>query len=433
MRAQAFYAGARKLVETDTSFGWQTPLKLHHELKTHVEILRKENNASRSDLKQSFYTGRDKMASTSLPVDISILEDQVIEVSEMEDAMEECMMFVKKLSETSLTEMEKEKNKLQELLQKAEREMKNMKQALKRSCSKRDEWRDKCLLERDGKTHADRQLKDAKQRIQKMEALLEEQKTSLKNLQQQKIRSAETVKDLKDKITAQKNAKQQLDDELAEVKTTLQKAIAENDELQKRLFDESQKSMHRANAEEEQLAALKTQLVNEKAKFETFEEESAERTRHLEENLAKQQAINKRLSDEAEAHMSELEGKVSIAEGTVTRLEKRNEELRANLSNAQKDSEQFEGRLKRVRSENDLMVNQKDKRIHELVEELKETKERLREAEARAEKESARNDPKVSGCLHFMTASLTHVFNEPDTQGRSQPDNFIIIIHFFRN
>jgi chromosome segregation ATPase len=337
------------------------------------------------------------MASTSLPVDISILEDQVIEVTEMEDAMEECMMFVKKLSETSLTEMEKEKQKLQELLQKAEKEMKNMKQALKRSCSKRDEWREKCLFERDGKTHVDRQFKDAKQRIQKMEAVIEEQKNSAKTWQQQKSRSAETVKDLKEKIAAQKTAKQQFEDELCVVKTNLGKVKAENDELQKRLFNESQKSMHRANVGEDQLAGLKTQLAHEKTKFESFEKECAERIRHLEEKLAEQQAINKRLSDEAEAHISELEGKLCTSEDTVTQLEKCNEELRIKLSNAENDSEQFEGRLQKVRSENEIAVNQKNKRIHELVDELKETKERLKDIEVRAEKESSRNDAKVSG------------------------------------
>ena len=328
------------------------------------------------------------MASTSLPVDISILEDQVIEVTEMEDAMEECMMFVKKLSETSLTEMEKEKQKLQELLQKAEKEMKNMKQALKRSCSKRDEWRDKCLFERDGKTHVDRQLKDAKQRIQKMESVLEEHKSSLKNLQQQKTRSAETVKDLKEKIAAQKTTKKQLDDELGEVKTTLEKVKAENEELQKRLFSESQKSMQRANAGDDQLAGLKTQLAREKTKFESLEKECAEKICHFEEKLGEQQDINKRLSDEAEAHISDLQGKLSISEDRVTQLEERNEELRMKLSNAENDSEQLEGNLQKVRSENEIQVNQKDTRIHDLLEELKVTKERLKDAELRAEKVS---------------------------------------------
>ncbi len=344
------------------------------------------------------------MASTSLPVDISILEDQIIEVTEMEDAMEECMMFVKKLSETSLTEMEKEKQKLQELLQKAEKEMKNMKQALKRSCSKRDEWRDKCLFERDGKTHVDRQLKDAKQRVQKMEAAIEEHKSNLKGLQQQKTRSAETVKDLKEKIAAQKTTKQQLDDELCETKTTLGKVKAENDELQKRLFNVSQKSIHRANAGEDQLAGLKAQLAHEKTKFESLEKDCDERIRHLEEKLTEQQAINKRLSDEAEVHISELEGKLSISENTVTQHEKRNEELRTKLSNAENDSEKFEGHLQKVRSDNEIVVNQKDARIHELVEELKETKDKLKDAELRAEKESTRNNAKVSGiALSYRT------------------------------
>jgi hypothetical protein len=67
------------------------------------------------------------------------------------------------------------------------------------------------------------------------------------------------------------------------------------------------------------------------------------------------------------------------------------------LSNAENDSEQFEGRLQKVRSENEIAVNQKNKRIHELVDELKEAKERLKDIEVRAEKESSRNDAKVSG------------------------------------
>ena len=333
------------------------------------------------------------MASTSLPVDISILEDQVIEVTEMEDAMEECMMFVKKLSETSLTEMEKEKQKLQELLQKAEKEMRNMKQALKRSCSKRDEWRDKCLLERDAKTHIDRQLKETKQRIQKMDAVIEEHKNSVKGLQQQKNRSAETVKELKEKITAQKTAKKQVEDELCEVKTALGKLKQENDELQKRLFTESQKAMHRANAEEDQLTGLKTQLAHEKTKVESFEKDYTERVRHLEEKLAKQQALNKNLSDEAEANISELEGKLDASQETVTKLERCKEELRARLSNAERDTEQIEGRLKKVRSENEIVVNEKAKRIRDLVEELKETKERMKKEDG--EGESARNNLKV--------------------------------------
>ena len=336
------------------------------------------------------------MASTSLPVDISILEDQVIEVTEMEDAMEECMMFVKKLSETSLTEMEQEKKKLQELLQKAEKEMKNTKQALKRSCSKRDEWRDKCLLERDGRAHVDRQLKDSKQRIQKMEAVIEEQKNSVKSLQQQKSRSSELVKDLKDKIAAQKTAKEKLESELTDVKATMGKITADNDVLQKRLYEESQKSLHRANAEEDKLAELKTQLALEKSKFESFEKDCAEQIRHLEEKLTEQQGINKRLSDEAEAHISELDGRLNISENTVLQLEKCNEELRVKLSNTLKNSEQFEGDLQRVRSENEIVVNKKDKRIHELIEELKDTKKKLKNNETQTDEQSSRNGLKVS-------------------------------------
>jgi hypothetical protein len=50
------------------------------------------------------------------------------------------------------------------------------------------------------------------------------------------------------------------------------------------------------------------------------------------------------------------------------------------------------------------VVNQKDARIHELVEELKETKEKLKDAELRAEKESTRNNAKVSGiALSYRT------------------------------
>ena len=326
-----------------------------------------------------------------MPVDISILEDQIIEVTEMEDAMEECMMFVKKLSETSLTEMEKEKQKLQELLQKAEKEMRNTKQALKRSCSKRDEWRDKCLLERDAKTHADRQLKDAKQRIQKMETVVEEHKNSLKSLQQQKARSAETAKDLRDKVVAQKAIKQQLEDELCEVKKTLEKVKSDNEELQKRLHDESQKSIHRANVGEDQLAALKRQLATEKAKFASFETECAGRIRHLEEKISEQQTINKKLSDEAEAHISELEAKASTNEGVVIQLRKCNEELRGNLKDVEEDSEQFEGRLEALRLENKAVVDQKDKRIRELVEELKDTKKKMTDSEM----ERSRGDAKV--------------------------------------
>jgi chromosome segregation ATPase len=80
----------------------------------------------------------------------------------------------------------------------------------------------------------------------------------------------------------------------------------------------------------------------------------------------------------------------------VAQLEKRNEELRTKLSNAENDSEKFEGNLQKVCSENDIVVNQKDTRIRELLEELKVTKEGLKDAELRAEQERARNDAKVS-------------------------------------
>lgn len=315
----------------------------------------------------------ENMAS-SLPIDISILEDQVIEVTEMEDAMEECMMFVKKLSETSLTEMEKEKLKLQELLEKAEKEMKNMKQALKRSCSKRDEWRDKCLLERDAKGHLDRQLKDAKQRVQKMEVTVEESKNSVKCLQQQKNRSADTVKELKERISAQRSAKELLEDELSEVKESLTEAEKESEELRKRLFEECQHSMSRMDEDEDRVIDLETQLSDEKHRFESLEKESAERTSLLEEKLTEQQVINKRLSEEAETHVSELEQKVKKSDASVTQMERYNEELRSKLAKAEKDVENLEERLREVREENEIVVGQKDKRIRELNGELKERK-----------------------------------------------------------
>ena len=310
----------------------------------------------------------------SLPIDISILEDQVIEVTEMEDAMEECMMFVKKLSETSLTEMEKEKFKLQELLEKAEKEMKNMKQALKRSCSKRDEWRDKCLLERDTKAHLDRQLKEAKQRMQKMETAIDENKNNLKTLQQQKNRNAEAVKEMKERISAQRSAKGLLEDELAEMKKSLAELEKENEELREKLFKECQKSSSRRDQDEDRVIDLETQLAERKQRFQSFEKECFEKIKHVEEKLVEQQTINKRLSEEAEVDISAMEDKVKTGDDSLSRVRRCNEELRTKLAKAEKDVENIEGHLREVREENEIAVAQKEKRIRDLIEELKDRK-----------------------------------------------------------
>lgn len=325
---------------------------------------------------------------SSLPIDISILEDQVIEVTEMEDAMEECMMFVKKLSETSLTEMEKEKLKLQELLQKAEKEMKNMKQALKRSCSKRDEWRDKCLSERDAKGHIERQLKEAKQRMQKMEATIDENKNSLKSLHQQKTRSTETIKELKERISAQKSAKELLEDELAIVKKSLAEVEKESEELRKRLFEECQQSQNRKDQDEDHVIDLQTQLMEGKRRFQSLEKEYSERVSLLEEKLVEQQQINKDLSEEAENHISELEEKVKRGDISLSQVEGYNEELRTKLMKTEKDVENLENRLHEAREENEIAIGLKDKRIRDLIEELN---DRKKPAEHTSENDDAKS------------------------------------------
>lgn len=318
----------------------------------------------------------------SLPVDISILEDQVIEVTEMEDAMEECMMFVKKLSETSLTEMEKEKLKLQELLQKAEKEMKNMKHALKRSCCKRDEWRDKCLMERDGKMFVERQLKETKQRIQKLETATEEHKNALK---QHKTRSAEVVKDLKEKLGFQKTVKLQMEDKLCQVQNNLKELNEKNEELQKQLFDKTQEKIQNDSEYEHQIQTLKTQISQEKTNHETVEDERNEQVCRLQEKLAEGQEINKKLSIEADAHVSELEEKLKRSEEQVKNLKKFNDDLSAKLTKVRNDSEKFDARLEKVLSEKAIQCSERDTRIDDLLDELKKTKESMKDNEAQTE------------------------------------------------
>ena len=64
--------------------------------------------------------------------DMSIVEHDVLEVYEVKDnALQECMMFVKKLSETSLRDLETERNNLNDLLTEAEKEVTKLKTSLK--------------------------------------------------------------------------------------------------------------------------------------------------------------------------------------------------------------------------------------------------------------------------------------------------------------
>ena len=208
--------------------------------------------------------------------DMSIVEHEVLEVYEVQDgALQECMMFVKKLSETSLRDLESERSNLNDLLKEAEREVTKLKLSLKTANSNVDQLTTALKVEKEQRLKVEDRLRIVKETEDELKTELRQSKESssaLQKLNQEKNEALVTAEDTVTKLTAEKES---LKEELENLQRLRSQDEEETNVIHQRLLKEQEKAFQIEEQRDEMVSQLNKELTELKTNL-LFQKEQAD-------------------------------------------------------------------------------------------------------------------------------------------------------------
>ena len=333
--------------------------------------------------------------------DMSIVEHEVLEVYEVQDgALQECMMFVKKLSETSLRDLESERSNLNDLLKEAEREVTKLKLSLKTANSNVDQLTTALKVEKEERLKVEDRLRIVKEMEHELKTELRQSKESssaLQKLNQEKNEALVTAEDTVTKLTAEKES---LKEELENLQRLRSQDEEETNVIHQRLLKEQEKAFQIEEQRDEMVSQLNKELTELKTNLLFQKEQADAEIAQLRQKLDLEQKMNESLSNEADSCVNDIKRQLvkvtrentEIQESKETFLERLNtaeEEistLRKNLNEEKQKREKLyqdnksdlaatRSQLEKSTSENKLLLSEKDaveKSLRSLEEEKKE-------------------------------------------------------------
>lgn len=255
--------------------------------------------------------------------DMSIVEDNVLEVYEVEDgALQECMMFVKKLSETSLRELETERNNLNDLLAEAEKEVNKLKTSLKKANENVEELTSNVKAEKEQRHKVEDLLETVQTTVDELKIELSRSNDSAEDLQkitQEKTRALTEANEVIAKITEEKKA-------LLEEITKLQRLRSQEEEdtnaIHQRLLKEQEKVLVLEEKHEEEISQLNQELTEVQSYLTSLKEQTAAEVAQLKQKLDLEQKMNESLSNEADSCVDDIKKQ-------LVKVSRVNEEMQA--------------------------------------------------------------------------------------------------------
>jgi len=239
--------------------------------------------------------------------DMSIVEHEVLEVYEVQDgALQECMMFVKKLSETSLRDLETERNNLNDLLKEAEKEVTNLKTSLKTANSNVEELTATMKVEREQRLKLEGSLRTVEAMANELKTELRQSRESasaLQKLNQEKSDALTKAEEVVAKLTAEKDS---LEEELENLRRLRSQDEEGTNAIHQRLLKEQEKTFRIEERREEEVAKLSKELIEAKKNFSLQKEQADAEVAQLRQKLDLELRMNERLSNEADSCVSDI-------------------------------------------------------------------------------------------------------------------------------
>ena len=238
---------------------------------------------------------------------MSIVEHEVLEVYEVQDgALQECMMFVKKLSETSLRDLETERNNLNDLLKEAEKEVTNLKTSLKTANSNVEELTATMKVEREQRLKLEGSLRTVEAMANELKTELRQSRESasaLQKLNQEKSDALTKAEEVVAKLTAEKDS---LEEELENLRRLRSQDEEGTNAIHQRFLKEQEKTFRIEERREEEVAKLSKELIEAKKNFSLQKEQADAEVAQLRQKLDLELRMNERLSNEADSCVSDI-------------------------------------------------------------------------------------------------------------------------------
>ena len=326
---------------------------------------------------------------------MSIVEHEVLEVYEMQEgALEECIMFVKKLSETSLQDLETERNNLNVLLKEAEKEVSILKTSMKTANTNVEELMVTMKGEKEKRQELEDLLRASEVRADELNIALSKSKDSISTLKKLNQEKADTLTKAEETVANLKAEKDFLTKELENMQRLRSQDEKDTDAIHKRLVKEQEKTFRIEERLEEVTAQLKKDIDEAKKNISSQKEQAEAEVAQLRQKLDIEQKMNESLSSEAdicvndakkrlvnltrenaEMHASRetLLKQMRTAEEEILILQRKlheEEQSREKLYlDSKKDFEEAKSKLAKIVSENDFLVSEKEtmeKNLHSL-------------------------------------------------------------------
>lgn len=311
--------------------------------------------------------------------DMSIVEHDVLEVYEVQDgALQECMMFVKKLSETSLRDLETERNNLNDLLTEAEKEVTNLKTSLKTANGNVEELTATVKAEKEQRLKVEELLQTAQTTAGELKSELQQSKGSaaaLQKLNQEKCDALTEAQEMIATFTVEKNA-------LQEELKTLQRLRSQDEEkantIHQRLLKEQEKILQIEEEHEEEVTQLNKELTELQKKLSSIKEQAAAELAQLGLKLDLEQKMNESLSNEADSCVDDIKKQ-------LVKVTRENGEIQASKLSALERLNTAEEEILTLRRK----LNEEKQRREELYQD---NKVNIEEAKRQLEKKISENE-----------------------------------------
>ena len=318
--------------------------------------------------------------------DMSIVEHEVLEVYEVQEgALQECMMFVKKLSETSLRDLETERNNLNDLLKEAEREVTTLKTSLKTANSNVEELTATLKLDKEQRQNLEDLLSTANARADELKTELKQSRESasaLQKLNQEKSVTLMEVDETVEKLTAEKDS---LEEELENLKRLRSQDEQETNAIHQLLLKEQEKTFRMEEQRGEVVAQLNKELIEAKKNLSSQKNQTDVEIAQLRQKLDLEQRMNESLSNEADVCVNDIKKQLlkvtrenadmqASKEKVLDRLNTAEEEilsLQRKLSEEKQtreklyqdnkiDADEAKSHLEKMKTENDCLTSEKE-------------------------------------------------------------------------
>lgn len=311
--------------------------------------------------------------------DMSIVEHEVLEVYEVQDgALQECMMFVKKLSETSLRDLESERNNLNDLLTEAEKEVTQLKTSLKTANGNVEELTTTVKAEKEQRLKVMDLLQTAQATADELKIELQRSKESaaaFQKLNKEKCDDLVEVEEMIDKLTTEKNT---LQEELENLQRLRSQDEQETNKIHQRLLKEQKTVLQVEEEHEEEVIQLNKELKELQKNLSSLKEETAAEMAQLRQKLDLEQKMNESLSNEADSCVDDIKKQ-------LVKFTRENGELQASKKSALERLNTAEEEILTLRRK----LNEEKQRREEL---FQENKSKIEETKILLEKKISENE-----------------------------------------